>query len=74
MVFQLDIFSFYYFRTKGMQNFYNSVKSGGLKVAELLTPVLKESKFQASLFNPQFIAFRLRRLSNGILLGIFLRF
>jgi len=29
-----------------MQNIYNSVKSGGLKVAEFLTPVLKESKFQ----------------------------
>ena len=29
-----------------MQNFYNSVKSGGLKVCELLTPVLRESKFQ----------------------------
>lgn len=29
-----------------MQSFYNSVKSGGLKVCELLTPVLKESKFQ----------------------------
>ena len=32
----------------GMQNFYNSVKSGGLKVCELLTPVLRESKFQVS--------------------------
>ena len=31
-----------------MQNFYNSVKSGGLKVCELLTPVLRESKFQVS--------------------------
>ena len=29
-----------------MQNIYNSVKSGALKVAENLTPVLKESKFQ----------------------------
>jgi len=29
-----------------MQNIYNSVKSGGLKVAEFLTPVLKDSKFQ----------------------------
>jgi len=29
-----------------MQNIYNSVKSGGLKVAEFLTPVLRESKFQ----------------------------
>jgi len=29
-----------------MQNIYNSVKSGSLKVAEFLTPVLKESKFQ----------------------------
>lgn len=34
-----------YFQTK-MQNIYNSVKSGALKVAENLTPVLKESKFQ----------------------------
>lgn len=29
-----------------MQNTFNSVKSVGLKVAEFLTPVLKESKFQ----------------------------
>lgn len=29
-----------------MQNIYNSVKSSGLKVAEFLSPVLKESKFQ----------------------------
>jgi hypothetical protein len=52
LVFQLDIVCFlnkFYvlFQTKQkMQNFYNSVKSGGLKVCELLTPVLRESKFQ----------------------------
>ena len=29
-----------------MQNIINNVKASGLKVAEYLTPVLKESKFQ----------------------------
>jgi len=36
----------HFYKSPGMQNIYNSVKSGGLKVAEFLTPVLKESKFQ----------------------------
>ena len=31
-----------------MQNLFNNVKTAGLKVAEFVTPVLKESKFQES--------------------------
>lgn len=31
-----------------MQNLFNNVKTAGLKVAEMVTPVLKESKFLES--------------------------
>ena len=31
-----------------MQNLFNNIKTTGLKVAEFVTPVLKESKFQES--------------------------